>query len=413
MNRVVVVPSLLAAAFSATALAQKPMVVEASVRKAEMTNRESPPPIAPLGESVMLAAGAPKGAKLPDGLSEVAAGECSLGTQKRVIGVGKSSADAALPDRLFADLNGDGALGDDEQFPIEVKEQEARGGGKVQVAAPVDASFAQGTAQFAATLRYVKQGERTTLSVAFPEYLAADVEVGGEKRIVAMVDNDFDGKYGSAGDLWTLAKAGGQPANAYGMVGTKNRCFDNGHRVGVTVDGGKFLVRLEAAEFPDPADEAAQRVRVEHIWSERFDKEREGFVAQRKLDTSRPLTQKPVEWQYVTFDEAIAMGKKAGKPVFVDVMAFWCVWCYRMDYYTYPDQQVATMLANDFIPVKIVQEQARNGDYDRVMKDLLKARGIPAMGIFDGEGKLLHGIGGWKSPVDFITDLEAGKAKFK
>ena len=38
-------------------------------------------------------------------------------------------------------------------------------------------------------------------------------------------------------------------------------------------------------------------------------------------------------------------------------MAFWCVWCYRMDYYTYVDQEVADMLSTQFVPCKIVQEQ--------------------------------------------------------
>ena len=118
-------------------------------------------------------------------------------------------------------------------------------------------------------------------------------------------------------------------------------------------------------------------MRVEHIWSDRFDKEREQFVADRKMDTKRAKAKTPVAWNYVSFDEAIALGKKANKPVFIDVMAFWCVWCYRMDYYTYCDAQVAEVRNTKFVPCKIIQEQAKAGDYDMLMKEKLKARGIP------------------------------------
>ena len=106
------------------------------------------------------------------------------------------------------------------------------------------------------------------------------------------------------------------------------------------------------------------------------------------------------------------MGQKEQKPVFIDVMAFWCVWCYRMDWSTYPDAEVARMLNEEFIPVKIIQEQDLVGDYDLVMKEKLEARGIPAMGVFDAKGDAVHKIGGWKKPEDFLKELEAAKAAF-
>ena len=78
----------------------------------------------------------------------------------------------------------------------------------------------------------------------------------------------------------------------------------------------------------------------------------------------------------------------------------------------YRDAEVARVLNNDFIAVKIIQEQDLVGDYDLVMKEKLAARGIPAMGIFDAAGKPVHTIGGWKKPEDFLKELEAGKAAY-
>jgi uncharacterized protein len=149
----------------------------------------------------------------------------------------------------------------------------------------------------------------------------------------------------------------------------------------------------------------AHRHRVEKTWFERFDKERDSFVEMRKVDTSRPKAETPIAWKSMTFDEGVALAKKTGKPLFVDVMAFWCVWCYRLDYYTYPDKEVAALLNEKFIPVKIIQELDTAGDYDKVRK-LIESRGIPAMGIFGGDGKLIHKIGGWKKPADFVKELE-------
>ena len=98
------------------------------------------------------------------------------------------------------------------------------------------------------------------------------------------------------------------------------------------------------------------------------------------------------------------MAKAEDKPLFLDVLAFWCVWCYRMDYYTYPDAEVAELLNTKFIPVKIVQEQDTAGDYSKIM-GILGARGIPAMGIWNPEGELLSYISGWKKPEDFVQAL--------
>jgi hypothetical protein len=238
----------------------------------------------------------------------------------------------------------------------------------------------------------------------------APVTLGGESFLLAIVDADFDGAIGGPRDLWTLAKEDARPRNSMGLPLVGEGIFLNGARWTIQCDGDRVSVHSAKADGPNPADEAAVRVRVEHEWAERFDAEREGFVAQRKLDTSRTLATKPIEWRYVTFEQGLAMAKAEQKLLFIDVMAFWCVWCYRMDYYTYPDAEVAEYLTANFIPVKIIQEQDRVGDYQKLM-DTLKLRGIPAMGVFDGEGAVVHPISGWKAPTDFLAELRKAKGE--
>jgi thiol-disulfide isomerase/thioredoxin len=402
--------------FAATLAAQNPITVEGTVKVADMTNREALPPVSPMSETVTLSKTAPAGVTAPGGLTDVVVGTVKLGGKSVAVAAGKKAADGKRVDTLCIDANGDGKWGDGESHALEVTEQPARGNGPAgERGKAVDCAFTLGGAKLTAKASYMRMGENDPIvNLQFPSYLEAKVKVGDSERIIAIVDKDLDGSFGGKEDLWTLGKAGDRPAAAFALSQIGEKRFLDGQLVGVKVQANNSLqVAIATASGPDPKDAAAHRVRVEHQWFERFDKEREGFVSQRKLDTARPRADQPIAWNYVSFDEAIELGKKANKPVFIDVMAFWCVWCYRMDYYTYIDQEVAKVLNTSYVPCKIIQEQDLAGDYDKMMKERLEAKGIPAMGIFGVDGKVLHKIGGWKKPEDFLTDLQTGLSAFQ
>jgi thiol-disulfide isomerase/thioredoxin len=397
---------------SAALLAQKPVAVEASVKKVDLADRSSPPVIQPISEQITLAQTAPAGLTAPKDCADAWFGTQVVGGRKLALAIGKSKADAELPDVLCVDLDGDGKFGDAERKTISVTKQAPRGQGgqAMQIGRPVDVEI--GAGKLAASVAFRQVGENApSASISFPSYLEAKTKVGNEERVIAVVDKDLDGAFGSAGDLWVLAKAGDRPATAFALSAMNERRFTDGQLVGIIVDKKTIQVASEAAKGPDPKDAAAHRRRVEHIWFERFDKDKEAFHKARGIDTTRPLAKQPIQWNYVSFDEALALSKKAGKPAFIDVMAFWCVWCYRLDHSTYPDQEVADLLNGSFVPVKIIQEQDLAGDYDKMMKERLEAQGIPAMGVFDADGRLLHKIGGWKKPEDFVKELKTALEK--
>ena len=414
-------------ATAATLAAQKPIAVEASVKTADFTNREAPPPVVPVSETTTLSSTAPAGVTLPEGLQDARYGTVKLAGKTIVIAAGKTAADAERTDTLWIDGNADGKWTPEEKLSITVDETPGRGnqpGG--ERSEPVDVTLRPNGKELTGKATFMKAGNRDPMvGVSFPAYLEAKVDVGGTERIVAIVDKNLDGTFGSKDDLWTLAKPGDRPAQAFALSLLGEKRFVDGHLVGIAVAPNNTVqVTTTPATGPDPKDAAAHRTRVEHDWFERFDKERDQFVEARKLDTKRARATTPIAWNYVSFDEAIALGKKANKPVFVDVMAFWCVWCYRMDYYTYVDQEVAELLNTQFVPCKVIQEQDLAGDYDKLMKEKLEARGIPAMGIFDTEGDVLVKIGGWSPPEDttdpqgkvadgFVTQLRKGLEAFR
>jgi hypothetical protein len=398
---------------AATLAAQAPVTVPGTVKVADMTNREARPPLSPLSETVTLAKAA-AGAKTPADLSEVAMGTLKVGTKTLAVAVGKTAADKPFVDALCIDSDGDGVFAAAERHPLEVTERKGQGnrpGG--ESGKPVDCTLSVGGAKLAAKAGYMRMGSNDPmLNVQFPSYLEANVKVGATDMIVAVVDKDFDGTFAGKGDMWTLGKAGDRPASPFALSMADETRFLDGKRIGITVaKDNQITVTTTPATEPEPQHAAAHRDRVEHMWAERFDKERENFVVQQKVDTARPRAAKPIAWNYVTLAQALELGKQANKPVFIDVMAFWCVWCYRMDYYTYIDAEVAKVLSEQFVPCKILQEQDLVGDYDKAMK-LLDAKGIPAMGVFGTEEKPLTTIGGWKKPEAFLEELQKGLAAF-
>ena len=409
MNRFLLLASVGTLVTSTVAVAQETKTVEATLKVVDTSSRRTTAPVSPVTVRVALSSEAPANVTLPDDLQGVLAGTGTVGARQLAVAIGKSDDVVEHPDMMCIDLNADGKFSPDEHFAVEAIGRE-QGGRQIITSGPIDIELPSGATGQAS---YMLTGGRNLATLVFAQYLEARTEVAGAERVIAVVDHDLDGKFGSEGDLWTLASTDGRPTSEYGLSSFAERLFVDGQLVGVSVADASVELRTEKADGPDPQSEASHRQRVEHLWASRFDAEREQFVAQRGLDTSRPLAEKPVDWKYVSFDEAIQLGKEAGKPVFIDVMAFWCVWCYRMDYYTYPDAEVARLLSEDFIPVKIVQEQDRAGDYQTVMSDKLQARGIPAMGVFNAEGEVVHTIGGWKKAEDFVKELNDAKAKLK
>lgn len=399
--------------FAASALlAQQTTTVPGTVKKLDPTDRNAKPPVSAQSDQVTLEKG-----EGPAGVTDAWRGTATIGKAKVAIVVGKNKADAEMPNVVCVDLDGNGKFEANEMQALDVSKRQSRGpagkdkaetkGPDMLFSKPVDVALKLGGSTLDAKVSFAQTGEKPMVSLSFVSYLEATVQVGSEQRIVAVVDKDLDGKFGSAGDLWTLAKPGDRPTSAYAMTGFGEHHFENGKSVSVEVAGTEIKVTMADAAGPDPKDLAAQRHRADEIWTERFDKERADFVKQREVDTTRPKAKKPIEWRYVTFAQGLEMAKKEQKPLFVDVMAFWCVWCYRMDYYTYCDQEVADLMNGKFIPVKILQEQDAAGDYKALMEKM-EAKGIPAMAIFDADGKVVHKISGWKKAQEFIEELKKG-----
>ncbi|MCU0725457.1 MAG: thioredoxin domain-containing protein [Planctomycetes bacterium] len=373
-------------------------------------DRENPPPFEPVRREIRFDGEKPEGAgELPEGLADPKYGSFDM-LGRTVSLVLAKGPEAAARDVLLLDSDGNGSFGEGEQHSVELSAQ----GPMTQGVVTQGLVLSSGGRSFGIVFVYAEGGERPLVGQSIALwYHEARIKAGEKEYDARFFDGDLDGRIGSDEDGWVLSETGaprGRPANQFGVAALSGGIFLDG-AIWRSEIGPEDSVKITArpADGPEPADLHAQRVRVEKLWFAIFDREREGFVKGRGLDTTRPLTEKPIDWKFVSFDEGLALAKKEGKPLFVDVLAFWCVWCYRMDYYTYPDREVAGLLDGKFIPVKIVEEQDPWGDTARV-KEKLGARGIPAMGVWSPEGELLTKISGWNSPADFVKLLNEALA---
>ncbi|ABW01429.1 thioredoxin domain-containing protein [Caldivirga maquilingensis] len=89
----------------------------------------------------------------------------------------------------------------------------------------------------------------------------------------------------------------------------------------------------------------------------------------------------PVKW-WGWCSEAFEKARHEGKPILIDVGAGWCHWCHVMDEETYSDPEVAELLNNYFIPIKVDRDE--KPDVDRRLQEI---------------AMLISGQGGWPLTV--------------
>jgi uncharacterized protein YyaL (SSP411 family) len=76
----------------------------------------------------------------------------------------------------------------------------------------------------------------------------------------------------------------------------------------------------------------------------------------------RSASEQSIDW-HPWGEEPFALAKRLGRPVLIDVGAVWCHWCHVMDEGTYADPEVARLLAEGFVAVKVDRDE--NPEVDR------------------------------------------------
>ncbi len=114
----------------------------------------------------------------------------------------------------------------------------------------------------------------------------------------------------------------------------------------------------------------------------------------------RSAMHQPIQWHEFG-EEAFAAARAANKPVLLDVGAVWCHWCHVMDRESYDDAEVAAIVNEHYIAVKVDRDERPDIDsrYQTAVGALTGQGGWPLTAFLTPDGKPFYG-GTYFPPAD-------------
>src|SRR5678816_1574279 len=122
----------------------------------------------------------------------------------------------------------------------------------------------------------------------------------------------------------------------------------------------------------------------------------------------RSAMHQPVQW-HEWGEEAFAKAQRENKPMLLDIGAVWCHWCHVMDRESYDDPEVAKIVNEHFVAVKVDRDERPDIDsrYQAAVSALSGQGGWPLTAFLTSDGKPFYG-GTYFPPQD-----QYGRPSFK
>jgi uncharacterized protein YyaL (SSP411 family) len=114
----------------------------------------------------------------------------------------------------------------------------------------------------------------------------------------------------------------------------------------------------------------------------------------------RSAMHQPIQW-HEWGEEAFAVARLENKPMLLDIGAVWCHWCHVMDRESYDDPDVAAIVNEHFIAVKVDRDERPDIDsrYQAAVSAVSGQGGWPLTAFLTPEGKPFYG-GTYFPPTD-------------
>jgi len=108
----------------------------------------------------------------------------------------------------------------------------------------------------------------------------------------------------------------------------------------------------------------------------------------------------PIRW-FEWGAEAFETAKRENKPILLDIGAVWCHWCHVMDRESYDDPEVAKIVNDRFVAIKVDRDERPDIDsrYQLAVSAMTGQGGWPLTGFLTPEGKPFFG-GTYFPPLD-------------
>jgi uncharacterized protein YyaL (SSP411 family) len=106
----------------------------------------------------------------------------------------------------------------------------------------------------------------------------------------------------------------------------------------------------------------------------------------------RSAMHQPIQW-HEWGEEAFASAKRENKPMLLDIGAVWCHWCHVMDRESYDDPEVAAIVNEHFIAVKVDRDERPDIDsrYQAAVSAVSGQGGWPLTAFLTPDGKPFYG----------------------
>src|SRR2546423_157012 len=106
----------------------------------------------------------------------------------------------------------------------------------------------------------------------------------------------------------------------------------------------------------------------------------------------RSAMHQPIHWRQWG-DEAFAEARRQNKPVLLDIGAVWCHWCHVMDRESYDNPEVAHIINENFIAIKVDRDERPDVDsrYQAAVSAMSGQGGWPLTAFLTPEGKPFYG----------------------
>jgi uncharacterized protein YyaL (SSP411 family) len=114
----------------------------------------------------------------------------------------------------------------------------------------------------------------------------------------------------------------------------------------------------------------------------------------------RSAMHQPIQW-HEWGEEAFATAQRENKPMLLDIGAVWCHWCHVMDRESYDDAEVAAIVNEHFIAVKVDRDERPDIDsrYQAAVSAVSGQGGWPLTAFLTPDGKPFYG-GTYFPPTD-------------
>ncbi len=106
----------------------------------------------------------------------------------------------------------------------------------------------------------------------------------------------------------------------------------------------------------------------------------------------RSARHQPVHW-YPWGEAAFARAQSENKPILLDIGAVWCHWCHVMDRESYEDPEIAGIINDHFVAVKVDRDERPDVDarYQAAVSAISQQGGWPLTGFLTPDGRPYFG----------------------